>query len=125
MAYEKQTWQTGDVVTSAKLNHMEDGIAGASSGGGGVFVVNVTTTYDEQEHAIYTCDKTAGEVWTALGNGSVVFSGDIAGGLFYGNFLGAYYYPDDPELEYEFNVEGIGVLYAASASDYPTTAVER
>lgn len=29
MAYEKQTWQTGDVVTSAKLNHMEDGIAAA------------------------------------------------------------------------------------------------
>lgn len=35
MAYEKQTWQTGDVVTSAKLNHMEDGIAG----GGGVTVI--------------------------------------------------------------------------------------
>lgn len=27
MNYEKQTWQTGDIVTSAKLNHMEDGIA--------------------------------------------------------------------------------------------------
>lgn len=37
MAYEKQTWQTGDVVTSAKLNHMEDGIAGA---GGGTLVVH-------------------------------------------------------------------------------------
>ena len=31
MAYEKNTWATGDVVTSAKLNHMEDGIA--DSGG--------------------------------------------------------------------------------------------
>lgn len=29
MAYEKNTWARGDVVTSAKLNHMEDGIAGA------------------------------------------------------------------------------------------------
>lgn len=38
MSYDKQTWQTGDVVTSAKLNHMEDGIA---AGGGGVLVVNV------------------------------------------------------------------------------------
>lgn len=34
MAYVKQTWQTGDVVTSSKLNHMEDGIAA-----GGVTVV--------------------------------------------------------------------------------------
>lgn len=33
MAYEKQTWHTGDVITEGKLNHMEDGIAGASSGG--------------------------------------------------------------------------------------------
>ena len=35
MAYEKQTWQTGDVVTAAKLNHMEDGI----EAGGGVTVI--------------------------------------------------------------------------------------
>ena len=28
MGYEKNTWARGDVVTSAKLNHMEDGIAG-------------------------------------------------------------------------------------------------
>ena len=29
MAYEKQTWTTGDVVTAEKLNHIEDGIDGA------------------------------------------------------------------------------------------------
>lgn len=38
MSYEKQTWAKGDIVTSAKLNHMEDGIAT----GGGVLVVHVT-----------------------------------------------------------------------------------
>lgn len=27
MSYEKNTWKTGDVITSTKLNHMEDGIA--------------------------------------------------------------------------------------------------
>lgn len=26
MSYEKQTWETGDVITAAKLNNMEDGI---------------------------------------------------------------------------------------------------
>lgn len=41
MAYDKQTWQTGDTVTSAKLNHMEDGIA---SVGGDVLIVNATET---------------------------------------------------------------------------------
>ena len=29
MAYEKQTWTTGDVITQEKLNHMEDGIENA------------------------------------------------------------------------------------------------
>lgn len=29
MAYEKQTWQSGDIITAEKLNHMEDGIDGA------------------------------------------------------------------------------------------------
>ena len=32
MAYEKQTWVTGEVITKEKLNHMEDGIANSSSG---------------------------------------------------------------------------------------------
>lgn len=30
MAYTKQTWNQNELVTSAKLNHMEDGIAGLS-----------------------------------------------------------------------------------------------
>lgn len=29
MAYEKQTWANGDVITAEKLNHMEDGIEDA------------------------------------------------------------------------------------------------
>ena len=29
MAYNKTTWASGDVVTSDKLNHIENGIAGA------------------------------------------------------------------------------------------------
>ena len=34
MAYEKQTWKTGDVITQEKLNHMEDGIANAGGSDG-------------------------------------------------------------------------------------------
>ena len=30
MSYEKNTWTNGDVITSAKLNHIEDGIAESS-----------------------------------------------------------------------------------------------
>lgn len=31
MSYEQQNWKSGDVVTSAKLNHMESGIEEAAS----------------------------------------------------------------------------------------------
>lgn len=34
MAYEKQTWTTGEVITQEKLNHMEDGIANAGGDAG-------------------------------------------------------------------------------------------
>lgn len=30
MSYEKQTWQTGDVITAEKLNHIEDGVEAAT-----------------------------------------------------------------------------------------------
>lgn len=33
MAYEKQNWKCGDIVSAEKLNHMEDGIAECCSGG--------------------------------------------------------------------------------------------
>ena len=34
-SYEKQTWVTGEVITADKLNHIEDGIVNGGSGGGG------------------------------------------------------------------------------------------
>lgn len=32
MAYTKQTWADGDIISAEKLNHIEDGIDGASGG---------------------------------------------------------------------------------------------
>lgn len=60
MAYEKQTWVTGEVITKEKLNHMEDGIANS---GGGMFIVNV----DEDNKL----DKTWNEIMNAFKNGLV------------------------------------------------------
>lgn len=37
MSYEKNTWAEGDVVTSEKLNHIEDGVANAGGGGSSDF----------------------------------------------------------------------------------------
>lgn len=46
MSYTKNTWQSGDVVTSAKLNHMEDGIEAASQGGSSDFTTAELTVTD-------------------------------------------------------------------------------
>lgn len=62
MAYQKNTWASGDVVTSAKLNNIENGIAG-----GGVLVVG-----GEMSGSTMTLDKT----WNEINNASLaVFSG--------------------------------------------------
>lgn len=53
MAYEPTNWQAGDIVTSAKLNKIEQGIAA----GGGVLVVHAN-----EEGAL---DKTWQEIYDA------------------------------------------------------------
>lgn len=63
MAYEKQTWVTGETITAQKLNHMEDGIA---SGGGSFPITLIPTGADTG-----TIDKTYSEILTALESGKI------------------------------------------------------
>lgn len=61
MAYTKNTWRTGDIVSSQKLNHMEDGIANSEN----VFIVG-GVSLDENGDPIGTLDKTWQEIYNAL-----------------------------------------------------------
>lgn len=63
MTYEKQTWECGETITAEKLNHIEDGIADASSGGG-TLVIRETRTESEGD-TVYTLDKTWQEIYDA------------------------------------------------------------
>lgn len=48
MAYDKYTWQTGEVITAEKLNHIEDGIADMGGGDAGYECTEtVTELFDE------------------------------------------------------------------------------
>lgn len=62
MSYTPTNWQSGDIITSAKLNKMEQGIAN----GGGVLLV--TASQDNISGGLI-CDKTGDEVKTAFLNG--------------------------------------------------------
>ena len=67
MSYTKQTWETGDVITADKLNHMEDGIADA--GGGGALTIGcIITTSGNKTY--YTLDKTWKEIHDAYVGGT-------------------------------------------------------
>lgn len=51
MSYEPTTWKSGDTVTSAKLNKLEQGVAGAGSGI--LLVHNVNGTFDKTWQEIH------------------------------------------------------------------------
>ena len=98
MAYIENTWQDGDVITAAGLNHIEDGIADndthignlanltttaksnlvaainevAQSGGGGSAFV-ITLTFDDGD--VYS-DKTYAQITAAISAGQYVYATD-------------------------------------------------
>lgn len=65
MAYTKQTWECGDVISAEKLNHMEDGIE--ASGVDYPIVVHF-----EKVDSNWTADKEYSELRTAIENGTPV-----------------------------------------------------
>ena len=58
MPYNKTTWAKGDVVTSAKLNNMEDGIASIDSAQSSAFAPDITSP---QGGEILIYDSTLGK----------------------------------------------------------------
>lgn len=88
MAYEPTVWASGDTITSAKLNKLENGLAEASGGGGGGGdVMVVTLTYDEDaDDGTYTSSATATEIGTANSEGKVVI-GKAEGNPFFVSVL--------------------------------------
>lgn len=59
MSYEPTTWKDGDLVTSAKLNKIEQGIA---NGSGGTLVVHLAWSEGE---TVATMDKTWQQIYDA------------------------------------------------------------
>lgn len=87
MSYTKQTWDTGDLITAAKMNHIEDGIEAASEGGSGSGLPEATTAdvnkvltaapvYEEsfvtllEEQTIHV-DNTSTQFWDLAGDSSL------------------------------------------------------
>lgn len=72
MAYEKQTWECGETITAEKLNHIENGIADASSGGGGGTSEPFVLEKVSEESSI-RFNKTFGEIKEAFNSGKSIW----------------------------------------------------
>lgn len=70
MSYTKQTWNTGDIITAAKLNHMEDGIGNSMQFPENVYFVNLTNIPGSSD---FTCDKTFSEIVSAYSDGYMIY----------------------------------------------------
>lgn len=68
MAYEKQTWVTGETITAQKLNHMEDGIAS-----GGVSVITITLTDADGGGFEASTETSYADALSAMISGAVIF----------------------------------------------------
>jgi len=105
MSYTKNTWNTGDIVTSEKLNHIEDGIANNEN----VMVINYSDG---------TLDKTWQEIYDAMVQKKLCVirydSGTIERGILT-DIVGSVY-ADGPEY---MVVAGQMTYSASSANDYP------
>ncbi len=87
MSYEPTRWQTGDTVTSAKLNKMEQGIANS-----GIKLVHVVETEEIDEttgNPIVRLDITPNGLKEALDNGQmpILLSEEIEDSVPYNNYF--------------------------------------
>ncbi len=72
MAYVKQNWECGEMITADKLNHLEDGIA--NNGGNGFTIATLTYDHSDSNHDWYSCDVSADDIADILDNsGNVIF----------------------------------------------------
>lgn len=115
MAYTPNTWATGDTITAAKLNNMEQGIASAS---GGPLLVTVGPAQDEENMVL---DKTWAEIHDAiLSNGVTIIEREVGDGYESTTLLGLQIVNHDPKAGYLVEV-GDTQYTTTTADGYPQT----
>ena len=67
MSYIPTNWNTGDIVTSEKLNHIEDGVKDA------YVMMNVGNVTLNLSSVSGTLDKTWQEIFDAVSNGNICY----------------------------------------------------
>lgn len=116
MAYEKQTWTTGEVITAEKLNHMEDGIADA---GGDVVVVHASISQNNGVYTVNSVSHTYDEIMALVDEGKTVCANcGIASG--YGTMYYVLWYSSNAYEQALF-----GGVFALSGSKWASLTIPK
>lgn len=87
MAYNKTTWQTGDIITADKLNNIENGISSLSNGSTNTSrVIDVDSVIQPTFGEAYTCPSDGVAVfgcWIDSNAGTAVYPLDHDDGVNY------------------------------------------
>ena len=113
MGYTKNSWQSGDIITKAKLDNMEDGIAGAYP-----LVISVERGEDGDGDTTWTMNHTYAEIAAAIAAGRLAYVYNVSDQLqlvydISNNTVSAYYFYGSNDVQY----------IAASEDDYPVRTV--
>lgn len=73
MSYTPTDWKNGDIITEERLDHMEQGIADANSGGGVLTVHDIEGTLDKTWQEIHDALLSGGAVAVYENDGIAVF----------------------------------------------------
>ena len=112
MSYEPTNWKDGDLVTSAKLNKLEQGVANSNRD-------MVMMTVEENDNTgIFTVNKTWQEIWD--NNYTMVYMNDNSVGKTF--FQIAHIDPSDFGI-YVTNYNFQNWLTANSANEYPILSI--
>jgi len=109
MAYVRQAWKTGDIITAEKLNNIEDGIVTNKN-----FIIKSTISYDD---GTIVLDKTFEEIVVAVRNNGLVpiITMKITNGPRLANIIRI-----DEQSHYYAIVTDVGLTFTAeSRNDYP------
>ena len=110
MSYTPTEWKTGDIVSSQRLNKLEEGVKDAYE----VMVINDTKD---------TLDKTWQEIYDAMAQGKLcvrtVNTGNIGDGI-YSNIVSNVYF-NDTEKNYIVKFGDFSTVYSSILADgYPS-----
>ena len=118
MSYTPTEWKTGDIVSSQRLNKLEEGVKDAYE----VMVINGTVTVDDRTQAVFTAtmETTAEEICNAAEAGMLLVFAYTIGTSKNMAIIDSVNKSQEDD-SYAINVNALGiVLNAANGSGYPT-----